>query len=105
MKHEVRDDDVQLFCGSELEYIALLEINPVRKAKNPCVLFCPLEAGPYETGVLERVKASYPRVLVEFSSSTTQESEAAAYIENPQFVISPEWKRSEGIGEVFTQYN
>ena len=45
--------------------------------------------------MLERVKASYPRVLVEFSSSTTQESEAAAYIENPQFVISPNGREAK----------
>jgi uncharacterized protein len=70
MKHEVRDNDVELFCGSEPKHVALLEINPVRKAKNPRVLFRLVEAGPFEAGVLERVNPSYPRVPVELCTDS-----------------------------------
>ena len=99
MKHEVRDDDVVFFGGCEPEHVTTLESNPVREAKYPRVLFRLLWAGPFEARVLERVNPSYPRVLVEFSTDTAQESKAATHIENPQLVISPERKRSEGIGE------
>jgi len=44
MKHEVRDDDVDLFGGCEPKHVDLLEINPVREAKNSRILFSPLEA-------------------------------------------------------------
>jgi hypothetical protein len=77
MKHEVRDNDVELFGGSEPEHVALLEINPVRKAKNPRVLFRLVEAGPFEAGVLERVNPSYPRVPVELCTDTAQEGKVA----------------------------
>ena len=99
MKHEVRDDDVKPFGWSEPEHVALLEINPVQEAKNPSVLFRPLRAGPFEAGMLERVNPSYLGVLVEISTDTTQESEAATHIKNSQLVISPKRKSTEGIGE------
>ena len=99
MKHEVRDDDVEFFGGCEPEHVATLEINPVREAKNPRVLFRPLGAGPFEAGALERVNPIYHGVLVEFSTDTAQESEAATHIDNPQLVISRERKRHEGINE------
>ncbi len=99
MKHKVRDEDVELFGGCKAEHVAPLEINPVQEAKNPSVLFRPLGAGPFEAGVLERVNPSYLRVLIEISTDTTQESEAATHIKNSQLVISPERKSSEGIGE------
>ena len=89
MKHEVRDDDVELFGGREPKHISLLEINPLQEAENPRVHFRPLEAGPFEAGMLERVNPSYVCVIVEFSTDTTQESKATTHIENPQFIISP----------------
>ncbi len=89
MKHEVRDDDVELFCWHELEYVALLEINPVQEAKDPRVLFCLLEAGPFEAGVLESVNPSYLGVRVEFSTNTAQEAKAAPHIENSQSSWKP----------------
>jgi hypothetical protein len=49
--------------------------------------------------MLERINPSYPSVLVKFSTDTTQESEAATHIENPQLVISSERNRSKGIGK------
>src|SRR6266487_78708 len=97
MKHKVRDEDVELFGEYKAEHVAPLEINPVQEAKNPSVLFRPLGAGPFEAGVLERVNPSYLlRVLIEISTDTTQESQAATHIKNSQLVISPERKSSEG---------
>lgn len=99
MKHEVRDDNVEPFGWGECEYVAILEINPVRVAKNLRVLFRPLETGAFEAGVLERINPGNPRVLVEFSADTTQESETTSYVENLQLVISAERKRCESIRE------
>src|SRR6266487_5122405 len=99
MKHKVRDEDVELFGEYKAEHVAPLEINPVQEAKNPSVLFRPLGAGPFEAGVLECVNPNYLRVLIEISTDSTQESQAATHIKNSQLVISPERKSSEGIGE------
>src|ERR671930_550047 len=49
--------------------------------------------------MLEGINPSYPRILVEFSTHTAQESEAATHIENLQLVISSERKRSKGVNE------
>jgi hypothetical protein len=57
MKHEIRDDDIKLFGRCESEHIAILEINPIRKAKDARVLFCPLEAGLFR---LECLNVSMP---------------------------------------------
>ena len=84
---------------ADVLFVAPLEINSVREAKNPRVLFRLLEAGPFEAGMLECVNPSYPRVLVEFSTDTAQESKAATHIENPQLLISHKLKRSEGFGK------
>src|SRR5919109_2269746 len=104
MKHKVRDDEVELFGWREPEHVAPFEINSVRKAKDPRVLICPLEARPFKAGVLERVNPSYLGVPIEFSTNTAQEAKAAAHVENSQFVISLKWKRSEGISEYSLYY-
>ena len=82
-----------------------LNTSPLLKSilsKKPRILafsFALSGAGPFEAGVLERVNPSYLRVLIEISTDTTQESQAATHIKNSQLVISPERKSSEGIGE------
>ena len=73
---EIRDDDVVFFGGCEPEYVTTLEINPVREAKYPRILFRLLWARPFEADMLESVNPSYPRVPVEFSTDTAQESKA-----------------------------
>jgi len=105
MKDEVRDYDVEFFCGRELEYVLILENNPVREAKSSRVLIRPLGAGIFEAGMFERVNSDDLRVFVEFSTGATQESKSAAYIENPQHFITPKRKRSESIGEHGLYYN
>ena len=42
MEYQVRDDDVELFNGFELEHVAPLEINSFGEVKDACILFSPL---------------------------------------------------------------
>lgn len=104
VKYEIRDYDVELFGGVKSKHIFFLEINPIGEAMNTCILIRLLGAGLFDAGMLKRVNSSYPRIIVEFSTDTAQESKATPHIENPQLVISPKRKRSEGICEHSLHY-